>query len=394
MLILLVYLIIFLLPLGQLGRISLSTGVNLYLHDIAVVVLLLTGASILISKRQSVTLPSLGKPILVFSAATVVSLVSALFSHPARDVLIGSLYLWRWLAYAGVYILLEQRKLISAQAKKSIRLTLIAVGFIAAVLGLIQYILLPDTRFLLGLNWDEHYYRLIGTWFDPGFTGIMFVLSILLIVVNHRQQVANFKKISISHVLLVLSFVALMLTYSRASYISLLVGLAAVSFLRKNSKVLFVGIFSVLITAVLLPRPGGEGVKLERTQSVVNRIQNTSQAIQIMRLKPIFGVGFNLLRYEKRNLGILGSDWRRSHSGAGLDNSFLFVLATTGVIGILSYLWLLKSQLSLSFKHNPVAFASLIAVIVHSGFNNTLFYPWVMLWLWVLVGSTITKENR
>jgi len=52
----------------------------------------------------------------------------------------------------------------------------------------------------------------------------------------------------------------------------------------------------------------------------------------------------------------------------------------------LGLLGLLGKILLVSFKKSRLVFASLIAVLFHSFFNNTLFYPWVMGWLAIILG--------
>jgi hypothetical protein len=38
-------------------------------------------------------------------------------------------------------------------------------------------------------------------------------------------------------------------------------------------------------------------------------------------------------------------------------------------------------------KALAIAFISMIsAIIVHSNFNNSLFYAWIMIWIWILLG--------
>ena len=122
-----------------------------------------------------------------------------------------------------------------------------------------------------------------------------------------------------------------------------------------------------------LPRPGGEGVKLERVFSLNQRFANYREGLQLIKLSPVFGLGFNTMRYYRNDFV--------SHAAAGLDSSLLFVLATTGIIGLLTYLNLLKSlwQTSLLVK------LSLSAVLVHSLFQNSFFYPLIMIWLWSIV---------
>jgi len=149
------------------------------------------------------------------------------------------------------------------------------------------------------------------------------------------------------------------------------------------------------LTVLLLPRPGGEGVRLEREASIKARLINWKQSLIIAKDHPFFGVGFNTYRYAQKNYGFLEEkNWQVSHAGAGADSSLLFVLATTGIVGLSAYLLLLKRILDALFSiplspPSLAAFASLLALLVHSLFANSLFYPWIMGWLWILLGVII-----
>ena len=137
------------------------------------------------------------------------------------------------------------------------------------------------------------------------------------------------------------------------------------------------------MTILLLPRPGGEGVRLERTTSSLARLENWKKGLEIIKDQPLFGVGFNTLRYAQKDYGFLTSNWRKTHAGAGLDSSLLFVWATTGLTGLIVFLYFLKGV----FKTKSLVIkASLLALIAHSFFNNTLFYPWVIIWFWLILG--------
>ena len=311
------------------------------MHDILVLLALI----FYLPKVKSFSSPYT-RPILAFIAIAALSLIFSF--RPLNQIIVGSLYLWRWLAYALIYF-------VARQAKLPLRRYLIITGLIVAITGLIQYFLFPDTRFLYNLGWDEHYYRLIGTFFDPNFTGIFLVLTLILLWPSPVS---------------IVPFVALLLTYSRSSYLAFLV--IIVFHLRRRKLLLLVACSLWLVALLSLPRPGGEGVKLERLFSITNRLDSMQQGLRLFTQHPVFGVGFNLLRYQQNNLV--------SHSGAGIDNSFIFLLATTGLPGLLAYLWLLKRQL----KSNAYF---LVPILVHSLFNNTLFYAPVMLWLWLLLAS-------
>jgi O-antigen ligase len=148
------------------------------------------------------------------------------------------------------------------------------------------------------------------------------------------------------------------------------------------------------LTVLILPRPAGEGVKLERQSTVLSRYQNWQQGLLVARDHPLLGVGFNLYRYSARDYGFLDKlRWQYSHAGAGVDNSLIFVLATTGISGLLAFAYLLFSWLKwgLEGKVRLVFAAVLGATLVHGFFNNTLFYSFVMLQIWVILGFIESK---
>lgn len=326
------------LAFGQLQRLP---GLPLYLHDLILLVLLL------INRRRL----KLFRPVLWFGLAGLISLVIAAFKLPLNEVLIGSLYLLRFLAYSLLIGLKIDRKF------------LLFFSTAIAVLGLAQYLFLPDTRFLFTLNWDDHYFRLISTLFDPNFTGIILVLGLILIC---------FKR-PLSRPLLVLHLSALLLTYSRSSYLALAAAGLYWALVTKKLKWFFLSLVVLAVVLLALPRPGGEGVKLERLFSIEQRMDNYREGISLWRQAPAFGLGFNTLRFYRNDFV--------SHAASGLDSSLLFVLATTGVIGLLTYLNLLM----LLWRKNLLLRLSLTALLIHSLFVNSLFYPFVMIWLFTLV---------
>jgi len=206
----------------------------------------------------------------------------------------------------------------------------------------------------------------------------------------------------------VLVFLALLFTYSRSSYLALTGGMIVLAWLRKSVKYLIFPLLAFLFFGVncfWFPSVS-EGMKLERTSTIQARWENYKQSFKIIGDHPFFGVGFNTLRFVKKDYGFLENDWQEMHSGAGLDNSLLFVWATTGIVGLGVYLWMwwktaqnskLKAQsynLKVKTKKNQrqrknfnfCLLSSIIVLFIHSFFLNSLFYPWVMVWMWVLLG--------
>jgi len=371
-----IFLVLF--PFGQLTKIPLSflnlPEVHLYLTDVILFFLVLTwGLWGIFNKKKRYQLPPLAKPIFLFSFLAGLSLVvnSPLFS--GREVGVGFLYLLRWIFYAGLYFLLfDLKKKLKWLNWKNIRCFLIIIGSAVGIFGLIQYFLWPNLKALEVLQYDPHFYRVVGTFLDPGFTGIILVFTLLLIIGRWFEEKKKW--------LILLSLViysALALTYSRASWLGFFVAMSLLSFYKKSWKLFLLIIGVLVLTWFLIPQPLGEGGKLTRTYTIQARFENIQQASKIIKQKPLLGVGFNTLRYYQKNLPT-------NQAGAGIDNSWLFVLATTGAFGFLSYLWLWGRALKIS-RGNFVVLTSLSALMIHAFFLNSLFYPWMMVWFWMLL---------
>lgn len=297
-------------------------------------------------------------PILVFFTLAFISLVLTLPVYGWQAIGVGGMYLARWLVYSLFFA-----SIVQLIKPSKIKKTLLIMGVLTAVLGLVQYLAFPDIRSLTIAEWDPHYFRLVGTFLDPGFTGLILVFTLILL-----ENVSFWW---------VITYLALALTYSRASYLAFLVSMAYLAW-KKKGWLFFAKIFLLFaLTLILLPRaPDGEGVKLERTNSIQARIDSWTTAWKIYTRHPVIGVGFNVYRYAQ------GASLK-SHAGAGADSSLLFVAATTGLLGLLAYLWYLKRLFSLE----PITYY-LIPLVVHSIFLNSLFYPAVMVWMSLLLLSS------
>ena len=340
----------------------------------------------------------------IFGLFIFVCLISLIFQLKNLDflkIIISSLYLWRFVMYSLLAIFISQDKKIK-------HLSIWGLwwgGVTIALLGLIQYFLYPNLRNLQYLGWDPHQYRIFSTLLDPNFTGIILVLTLILgmYLFNTQKQ----KKVIIAGE--IISFIALLLTYSRGSYLALIIGIFVMVMLNKKIRLIWriglIGIFGIVFMGLLflLPHPGGEGVNLLRVISVESRIENSQEAIELFIKSPIIGYGFNTLRYFRS-----GFD-EYSQSVSGFHNSWLFILVTTGILGLLSYIWIWWNILKTLYCSSPstslrednknfsldissgskniLLLISFIAIFIHSQFDNSLFYPYVMFWMFMLVGS-------
>ncbi|MBL7036538.1 O-antigen ligase family protein [Candidatus Microgenomates bacterium] len=286
----------------------------------------------------------------------------------------GFLYLFRLFTYSllPVFIannfVIKENNLKTKEQRKKIVNSLLVVVMVAAVFGWLQYFLLPDTRSFKILGWDDHYFRLIGSFLDPTFTAIILVLGAILAAYKRKRVLGLF-------FLTTLAF-----TYSRAGYLALLVSILYFSIKKHSLKLfLFPAVIFLILISMLPKSVGGEGVKLTRTSTVSARLINFRDSTKLILNSPVIGVGLNNICPTKLRYEIESNP--DSHSCFGLDSSVLFLFATTGVLGtmILGYAFL-------QIKYSEILFTSFLAVLAHSFFSNSLFYPHVMVWLWVLVG--------
>lgn len=371
---------------GQLTPLPLGPGITAYSHDIFLFLLFIV--FVISHRKKRLPKPQLFVPAAAFVLSGVLSLLVNLGRFPLPEVISGSLYLLRWVFYASFYWIVVE----SALASSFWLWGLYASGVALAGLGLVQYAWYPYLRNLSYLGWDPHLYRVFSTVLDPNFAGILFVLTIFL-GLSLWQEKKYRAVVLIGQGVTLLAF---FLTFSRSSYLAFFVGLSIFLSQTKRIKVLIPLVAAFVIGVVLLPKPDGEGVRLFRTVSTFARFGNWERGVELIREAPLFGYGFNTLRFVQRAKGWVDDSAMVSKAGAGLDNSFEFIWATTGIVGVSAYLWLMWRILGLGKKARnqksthilgSAYTASLGAIIIHSMFSNSLFYPWVMLWFWGLTGS-------
>src|SRR3989338_8239316 len=188
---------------GQLIKLPISSG-GVSILDITVIILCLWGILKIKFKLKK-------PPLFIVSAASFIAIATlSLILTPLhlniQEYLTSFLYIFRF----AVYILLGW--LIFSRAFPAIKNNtpqiLIFSGLGLAILGLMQFIILPDLGFLTKDGWDPHYFRTVSTFLDPNFAGAFFVLTLIL----PRQ----------SSVLSLIVYLALMTTFSRSSYLMFL----------------------------------------------------------------------------------------------------------------------------------------------------------------------------
>lgn len=371
------------LSLGQLQKIQITKQIACYYHELIMIVFsfFITHQyypeikKILLSfiKNKSIKIE---KYFLVFSLSSIIlSAISGTYS------LISCLYLLRFCAYLyfTIALYLFQKKILHSRLSQ----LLLGTELIIILFGIGQYLFLPDTRFLGSLSWDYHYYRLLSTFLDPNFTGLLICLTIINLEFWHYQQKLSFK---LFIVLCELAIFALALTFSRASYLAFILSQIFLFFrLKWRRRIIFIFVMSLLIYLPLLPKPGGEGVNLSRTSTIEARLVTNKNIVQGKNLLTmIFGNGwFSMQSIAEKNL--------EGHAKIA-DNIFVLVFDYTGIIGIVFLLMIIFKWLKILLKI-PFLAALFGSVLIHSFFNNSFFEPFILLTLLISTLTFISNEN-
>lgn len=381
------------MPLGIFSRLEIGENVAFYVNDLLLILIISTYLFSSLTLKRKIYFASELFPIFAFLLVGLISLVSALRFLGTKEVLISGLYLGRFAQYVGLGWVVAN--VFRGESDKLIKRTLLISALTLSILGFVQFWLIPDfSEIAAEGGWDPHQYRLLSTFFDPNFLGLYLVLALTLVLVSFLE---NSKKELIKIPLILTLVFALILTYSRSSYVALMASFGVLGILRWRALLVILPSIGGTV-ALLFPRVWArfeEGVASGTSGEA--RVESWLNALQILRDNPLTGIGFNAYRYIQVSYGFLVEGV--SHSGGGTDSSLLLILATTGIIGFIFmgvFLYmvfelsrrLIKKQHSLGY----VLVASLASILAHSQFVNSFFYPWVMVWFWVVVGLSLAKE--
>lgn len=376
------YLLFFSFILGQLGRIAVNASIAVSFMDVVVFLYVAIHLPGIWKKRNRFFHDPIITPFFVFVAICFISLCINGVRFPFGSFLAGFLYFLRYVLYAFLYPVIA----LGGKPKRYWIHFLFFSGVMIAALGLAQLCLYPNLRNLNYLGWDPHFYRLFSTTFDPNFTGIILVMTLILGWYLYRDG----KKNMMILIPTLTVIVALVFTFSRSAYLSLITGALSYVFMSRRWKLLaIIGLFTCLV--MFFPAIGGISTSFWRNISAGARIVNWQESVGVFAASPLIGQGFDLLRAVHPTA--LEEGITQSHAAGGFDNSFLFVLATTGIMGCIAYLYFLFSCLRSGFMQSYTKKAvplgliyvlTIIVLVVDSQFINSLFYPMILIWFWIL----------
>lgn len=358
-------------PFGQIIKIGIINPIDI-----------IVGLGALYALIRKYKRPKVFKYFENFLFLAVSSWIFAFFLFQTSQVFYGFLYLVRLAAYFYFFLF------VSNFVKKSKELlldSLLLISVASAVFGWIQYFLFPSIRAFLEYGWDEHLFRLVGTFLDPTFLGLIIVFG--LITTMFRMMVVRRKGMYL--LICIFLLVSLAFTYSRASYLAFFAGLLIILTHFKKIKYFIGAAGLLLIVILLLPTSKNHVLSFTRNFSAIARIENYQETLKIFKTSPVFGIGFNNMCLARNKY--IGVEPFSSHACSGSDSSLLLILATTGISGFFVFIQLI---FNIWKRSDPILKSSLIALFVHSLFSNSIFYPWIMGWLIILFSVRLRRESE
>lgn len=406
---LLIIFILLSLTLGYLGRINFgNVFVGLYFWDILVLIYVAISLPYTVKgfgeKFRLKNFPKFYIFIFLFTGwALITTLNSYRFLSSSVDWIISSMYLGRFLAYTlfGYFLFLDLKfNVIKLNFLKKI---LYIEGALIIMFGFVQLIVLPDFTVLSeDLLWDPHKNRLTALYFDPNFAGIILISIFSLVaseVLSFFEREKSLQGIKPLVILALVLFIAIILTFSRSAWLALAVVALIVGLIRYKW-VIPLALLAMFLVYYAVPRVQTRiaGVT-DPSDSFYFRLISWRETTEVAARNPIWGYGFNTYRYIRQELGYIDYDeGLGDRSDSGSDSSLLFVWVTSGIIGLVIYMFAYVSLIFNSLKFSKsnmfslflVAF--LISLFINSQFINSMFFPALLLNLYVLIGIHFSQK--
>ncbi len=383
---------------GQILRIPPSSTVGaITMSDISVLFLDSLFLVYFLGVKKSLKFPAqIALPFFAFITWSIAATILALRAFTQTQVLISALFVFRFFLY--FFLVFVSFNLVSKEKIEGWVKLILAIGMLYILIGLLQFILIPDLTFLTPFGWDPHQRRIASTLIDPNFSGYIFVLIFSIAISYFLFLKNNLKKYYFA--ISVISFVATVLTFSRSSYLAFLTSVAAIG-LIKSRKLLSISLIAVVIIFIAFSPVKDRVIgALTFDDTAKARVESWQNALTIISDNLYFGVGFNAYRFAQAKYSFFSTDNPLGgHSGGGVDSSLLLVTATTGLVGISFFVLLIAlvmKSLAKNVTKSPLKLAllgSFIALLIHSVFVNSLFFPQIMLLFFFLLGLSLKHDS-
>ncbi|MFO0704038.1 MAG: hypothetical protein U0525_04925 [Patescibacteria group bacterium] len=273
---------------GQFGRATFNGGFNIYYLEVVIAVH--TGIIFLVNYSSSgkkylheiytKSNQLANRIFLLWLVFVTIVVLMGVHDSTLRDDFRAISYILRILNFY-LFTFLVVSKLANIKLDGAMKV----LSYALPITALLQYIFIPDLRFLVSFGWDPHMYRAVGTIFDPpimgSLLGSLFVYKSIKIIKyrsgsNNINLTAKLRNIVFSNIDLMLLYLSIIFLYSRSTYLAVFI--ASTYLLIINKKYLFVFcfiilfIFSIYLAPLTIPSYKQlESAKIERISTVTTR---------------------------------------------------------------------------------------------------------------------------
>lgn len=334
--------LLFLLPfLGFTKNEDLNLFKHIFFRVAAITVFVLTLFQIL-SERPPHRLPKTGieKYLLLYVLSILLSTVIGLWNGTASQsrsltslftvpILISLLY--------TIPYWIDSK----SQIERSIRVLLLS-QVLVCLIGLLEV----ANNFSI---FDTRIYRVRSVFHDPNILARYLVIGIFFIISLLQHKVKNIFSVWFLYFTLVLSLLNLILTFSRSSYITFIIGFIIYSYFYLKGRKRFIYSLSVavigfvLIVLAFILRAGGETVF---DPSNINRLQLLMGGLNIIENHPLVGIGYSSFAnyyetvYLEGYLSISSEIYKSVGLATEIHNWLIEIWSEQGVIGIIVFMLL------------------------------------------------------
>ncbi len=427
---------------GQFLRFEIAGGAILFL-DIFLPILFFTWCIKIVVQKKNIWTELKQFPLffegLLLLIIFCISLCIAGINITITEFLTSGFYLFRYtfLFLFSVIIYHEYSHNKKTKDKIFFIKILLFIALILSCIGFVQLYMYPDFRAMAEKGWDPHIGRLLSTWFDPNFLGsfFSFILSLLagifgvytkkypILSFNFSQNKSNFiqfynKKITGIFIFITFTLlIALLLTYSRSALLAFIIPTFILGIIYFRGLLITLSLVIILLLP-FSPRATeritdgiNSAVSLTETDSMFVadptarlRVENWQEGLQLSKENFWTGIGFNTIRLHKT---------KNIHSSGGFDSSLLTTLVTSGIFGLIAFLFfyfrfavklLWKSReyknSTNSNEYNTILYgvtvgflASFLGFFAQSFFINSLYYSLFIIFIFGLGGVILSQKK-
>jgi hypothetical protein len=335
---------------------------------------------------RSLRFRPVGDPVALFLGYLVISLAISLPMYSLAANLVAAGYLFRLAVHilTGVYLAFALKH--GDLSRTGMTRAIVYTGIVLLIGAGVQYLYYPDLRNLYYAGWDPHYFRVFGLFFEPVVAAAVY--GIFLVYFATYSGKTRFDPVlrwgaTMIPLLLVIA------TFSRGAYVALAaLGFRAVASGKRLLPAIAVCLLGITVL-MIIPKPSGEGVNLLRTSTIQSRLADYREGVLVWSQRPVLGIGYNHIREEKRDYREIDGSGIPNNAAGAFHSTFLTILATSGIIGLLLYanmLWGLSR--TSTFAAGALLFLGVLAV-----FDNVLTHPLVLFPFSLMLGERFHEPH-